>query len=123
MVVICDLDSPRDDGVNSEKDKQGFGVEFHRCHLVGSVLVSGLAVRDFLSGVIRNCMIARSDTNIAGNCSLERQILTSHGGDINRVYQDWGKYPGECDDGQHDLGQVDTPLHDAEVTGQELRAK
>jgi hypothetical protein len=33
------------DRVNSDKGKQGFGVEFHRCHLVGSVMVSGLALQ------------------------------------------------------------------------------
>lgn len=84
---------------------------------------SGLAVRHFLSGVIKICMIARPDTSIAAHCSPARQTATSHGGDIQLGVSGLGQVSVGCDDGQHDPGPVDAPLHDAEVTGQAPQAQ
>jgi len=47
----------------------------------------------------------------------------SVGGDLQQGGTGLGQVFGGCDDGQHDLGQVDAPLRGAEVRGQELQAQ
>jgi hypothetical protein len=56
------------------------------------VMGSGLALRQYLAGVVKNCMVARPANNIATHYSPARQNARAMVATSNWVVQDRGKY-------------------------------